>query len=130
MGSFLSSSGSDVVLPECPRAGDSVYNMPLDSFVTCSSDNTIRVWSMSAPGRHATSNQSKLKGNIYSKELLKIVYIDNDLSALCEVDQSIDISDPATTAAVTQSLTQVIFICVLFCHIMPDIFIDKRLWTE
>jgi len=107
MSSFLSSSGSEVVLPE----SQSGFSLPLDSFVTCSSDNTIRVWSMAAARGCPGNNGTKLKGNIYSKELLKVIYMDGDLSALCEVDQSIDISDPATTAAVSQSLTQVTFFC-------------------
>ena len=75
--------------------------MPMDSFVTCSSDNTVRIWSMNN-SKHQTS---KLQRNIYSKELMKIIYIDNDLSVLCEIDQSIDISDPATTSLISSSLS-------------------------
>jgi hypothetical protein len=39
------------------------------------------------------SLNNKLKSNIYSKELLKIIYIDNDLSGLCEIDQSLTSSE-------------------------------------
>ena len=69
-------------------------NMPMDSFITCSTDNTVRIWSTNSS---CNPNMSRLHRNIYSKELLKIIYIDNDLSALCEVDQSVDISDPSSS---------------------------------
>ena len=36
---------------------------------------------------------SKTRRNIYSKDLLKIIYIDNDLSNLCELDESPENSD-------------------------------------
>lgn len=91
--SFQSYTNNNITLPE------SCYNMPMDAFITCSSDNTVRIWSMNT----TTQSKSKLSRNIYSKELLKIIYIDGDLSALCEIDQSIDISDPATTASTANS---------------------------
>lgn len=63
--------------------------LPANSFITCSTDNTLRIWS---PVSHSASNNNDstiLKPNIYSKELLKVIYIDDDLTALCDTDQSL-----------------------------------------
>lgn len=65
------------------QASQELLNLPLDSFITCSSDNTVRIWSSSS---NNSASVSMLKRNIYSKECLKVIYIDNDLSALCEID--------------------------------------------
>uniref|UniRef100_A0A1A9WKM8 MABP1/WDR62 second WD40 domain-containing protein n=1 Tax=Glossina brevipalpis TaxID=37001 RepID=A0A1A9WKM8_9MUSC len=54
---------------------DISHTLPDDSFVTCSSDDTIRVW-----GLEECANNEIYRKNIYSKELLKIIYIDNDLN--------------------------------------------------
>ncbi|XP_033150892.1 mitogen-activated protein kinase-binding protein 1 isoform X2 [Drosophila busckii] len=48
--------------------------LPEDCFVTCSSDDTIRVW-----GLDGCANNDIYRKNIYSKELLKIIYSDNEL---------------------------------------------------
>uniref|UniRef100_A0A7M5WY06 MABP1/WDR62 second WD40 domain-containing protein n=1 Tax=Clytia hemisphaerica TaxID=252671 RepID=A0A7M5WY06_9CNID len=50
--------------------------LPYGSFLTCSSDDTIRIWNI-----ETGNTQVKMyPRNLYSKELLKIVYIDEDLS--------------------------------------------------
>jgi len=66
-------------------------NLPIDTFITCSSDNTVRIWSNTA-------------NNNYSKELLKIIYIDNDLSALCEIGDSLN-SDSSSSNTTEQCPT-------------------------
>lgn len=48
--------------------------LPEDCFVTCSSDDTIRVW-----GLESCANNDIYRKNIYSKELLKIIYSDEEL---------------------------------------------------
>jgi WD40 repeat protein len=100
-------------------------SLPTDSFITCSADNTLRIWSpMSSNNNNSNSTSTahnltsttgnspmspfKLRKNIYSKELLKIIYIDNDLSALCEVDLSLDeqtnnVTTSQTSAAVVNN---------------------------
>lgn len=60
------------------------HNLPLDCFLTCSSDDTIRVWSLDG----LESNEVYRK-NIYSKELLKVLYIDEDLSHIKDMDNPI-----------------------------------------
>ncbi|XP_015248456.1 PREDICTED: mitogen-activated protein kinase-binding protein 1-like [Cyprinodon variegatus] len=47
--------------------------LPRSSFLTCSSDNTIRVWHSDAPARHR---------NLYSQDLLKILYVGEDMQHL------------------------------------------------
>lgn len=60
--------------------------LPPGSFLTCSSDDTIRVWTLDK------INESNSKGiyqqNIYSNELLKVVYVDKDLSFIKDLDIS------------------------------------------
>ncbi|XP_013394584.1 WD repeat-containing protein 62 isoform X1 [Lingula anatina] len=54
--------------------------LPPGSFMTCSSDDTIRVWNIDP---HMT-NDTLYKRNIYSHELLKVLYVDKNLSFLCD----------------------------------------------
>ncbi|KAM6225828.1 WD repeat-containing protein 62 [Porphyrio hochstetteri] len=46
------------------------------SFLTCSSDNTIRAWTLESSSLHP------LEGNAYSTTLLKIIYVDNNTQHL------------------------------------------------
>ncbi|XP_068622294.1 mitogen-activated protein kinase-binding protein 1 [Battus philenor] len=55
--------------------GISEANLPVGSFLTCSSDDTVRVWNLHPSGP-----------NIYSNELNKIIYIDPELKFLKDVD--------------------------------------------
>ncbi|CAH1956634.1 unnamed protein product [Acanthoscelides obtectus] len=60
--------------------------LPPGSFLTCSSDDTIRVWTLDK------MNENNARGmyqpNIYSNELLKVVYIDKDMSYIKDLDIS------------------------------------------
>ncbi|XP_056630117.1 mitogen-activated protein kinase-binding protein 1 isoform X3 [Diorhabda sublineata] len=60
--------------------------LPPGSFLTCSSDDTIRVWILDK------INENNSKGiyqpNIYSNELLKVIYVDRDLSFIKDLDIS------------------------------------------
>ncbi|XP_051536014.1 mitogen-activated protein kinase-binding protein 1-like isoform X2 [Myxocyprinus asiaticus] len=46
------------------------------SFLTCSSDNTIRLWNSESPKSHG------LRHNLYSQDLVRIVYVDEDTQFL------------------------------------------------
>lgn len=61
-----------------------VHNLPSDCFLTCSSDDTIRVW-----GLDGNENNEIYRKNIYSKELLKVLYIDDELSHIKDMDNPI-----------------------------------------
>ncbi|CAB3257466.1 unnamed protein product [Arctia plantaginis] len=50
--------------------------VPPGTFLTCSSDDTVRLWHVLSPKDH----------NIYSNELSKILYIDSELKFLKDVD--------------------------------------------
>ncbi|CAF3325604.1 unnamed protein product [Rotaria socialis] len=61
------------------------------SCITCSSDNSIRFWSLnhSENDSHSTpssssSSSSSYSSNIFSRQLIKIIYLDNDYSKLCD----------------------------------------------
>ena len=59
--------------------------LPPGTFLTCSSDDTIRVWNLE-------SNQNfdgyVYKRNIFSHDLLKILYTDPEMKYLCEVESA------------------------------------------
>lgn len=55
--------------------------LPSDSFLTCSSDDTIRVW-----GLDDSETNDIYRKNIYSKELLKVIYIDDELNFIKDTD--------------------------------------------
>lgn len=60
------------------------HNLPSDCFLTCSSDDTIRVW-----GIDGCEMNEVYRKNIYSKELLKLLYIDPDLNFIKDMDNPI-----------------------------------------
>ncbi|XP_044579067.1 mitogen-activated protein kinase-binding protein 1 isoform X11 [Cotesia glomerata] len=66
-----------------PTNSELISNMPSDSFVTCSSDDTIRVWNLK---NDFSTNQKVYSRNIYSNELLKVLYIDPELTYLKDLD--------------------------------------------
>ncbi|KAH8412340.1 hypothetical protein KR009_001384 [Drosophila setifemur] len=58
--------------------------LPEECFVTCSSDDTIRVW-----GLDGCTNNDIYRRNIYSKDLLKIVYSDEELQFIKDQGSSL-----------------------------------------
>ncbi|KAH8263217.1 hypothetical protein KR044_006206 [Drosophila immigrans] len=58
--------------------------LPEECFVTCSSDDTIRVW-----GLDSCANNDIYRKNIYSKELLKIIYSDDELQYIKDQGSSL-----------------------------------------
>ncbi|XP_014259759.1 mitogen-activated protein kinase-binding protein 1 isoform X3 [Cimex lectularius] len=62
----------------------SLPHVPPGSFVTCSSDDTIRIWNVDS--QHKTQAGSAYQRNIYSKELIKVLYIDPELNCLKDME--------------------------------------------
>lgn len=60
--------------------------LPPGSFLTCSSDDTIRVWTLDKLAESAA--RGMYRPNVYSNELLKVVYVDADLSYIKDLDMS------------------------------------------
>ncbi|XP_069855335.1 WD repeat-containing protein 62-like isoform X2 [Dipodomys merriami] len=60
-----------------PEFEDQRACLPSGSFLTCSSDNTIRFWNMNSGG-----SSSQWQRNIFSNTLLKVVYVENDIQHL------------------------------------------------
>uniref|UniRef100_A0A8C8SWX3 Mitogen-activated protein kinase binding protein 1 n=1 Tax=Pelusios castaneus TaxID=367368 RepID=A0A8C8SWX3_9SAUR len=56
--------------------------LPPSSFITCSSDNTIRLWNTESSNIHGTA----LHRNILSNDLMKIIYVDGNTQALLDTD--------------------------------------------
>lgn len=65
-------------------------NLPADCFLTCSSDDTIRFWALDEAGNQVNlANSEAFRKNIYSNELLKVLYIDEDLQFIKDTDNPI-----------------------------------------
>ncbi|KAH9375919.1 hypothetical protein HPB48_012559 [Haemaphysalis longicornis] len=74
---------------ECyPHNGGGELLLPAGTFLTCSSDDTIRVWNLE---RGAASR------NIYCPELLSILYMDPNLTFICDADFQGGSSDKVDT---------------------------------
>ncbi|XP_061853952.1 mitogen-activated protein kinase-binding protein 1 isoform X2 [Colius striatus] len=56
--------------------------LPPGSFITCSSDNTIRLWNTESSNIHGTA----LHRNILSNDLMKIIYVDANTQVLVDTD--------------------------------------------
>ncbi|XP_043405781.1 mitogen-activated protein kinase-binding protein 1 isoform X5 [Chelonia mydas] len=68
------------VYPEVKDSNQSC--LPPSSFITCSSDNTIRLWNTESSNIHGTA----LHRNILSNDLMKIIYVDDNTQALLDTD--------------------------------------------
>lgn len=60
-----------------PDTSDSESRVPSGSFLTCSSDNTVRIWNL---------DQRGLQRNLLSHDLQKILYVDDNLSLLLDTE--------------------------------------------
>ncbi|XP_063219935.1 mitogen-activated protein kinase-binding protein 1 isoform X2 [Bacillus rossius redtenbacheri] len=93
--SFLFHSGCIWGVDTYPLLDSSLPSaMPNGSFITCSSDDTIRVWNLES----SLPANTHFQKNIYSEELLKIVYVDSSLSFIKNQDLSdnLEKNDAAT----------------------------------
>uniref|UniRef100_A0A8C3S4N0 Mitogen-activated protein kinase binding protein 1 n=1 Tax=Chelydra serpentina TaxID=8475 RepID=A0A8C3S4N0_CHESE len=70
------------VYPEVKDSNQSC--LPPSSFITCSSDNTIRLWNTESSNIHGTA----LHRNILSNDLMKIIYVDDNAQALLDTDDN------------------------------------------
>ncbi|XP_066486978.1 mitogen-activated protein kinase-binding protein 1 [Tiliqua scincoides] len=68
------------VYPEVKDCNQSC--LPPNSFITCSSDNTIRLWNTESSNIHGTA----LHRNILSNDLMKIIYVDGNTQALLDTE--------------------------------------------
>ncbi|KAM6461057.1 mitogen-activated protein kinase-binding protein 1 isoform 2-T2 [Liasis olivaceus] len=68
------------VYPEVKDSNQSC--LPPNSFITCSSDNTIRLWNTESSNLHGAS----LHRNILSNDLMKIIYVDENTQALLDTE--------------------------------------------
>ncbi|XP_076831984.1 WD repeat-containing protein 62 isoform X2 [Brachyhypopomus gauderio] len=68
-----------------PELDDSAATLLRGAFLTCSSDNTIRLWSTDS--QHSHGQGADLHHNIYSQDLMRIVYVDGDTQHLKAVPE-------------------------------------------
>ncbi|KRX46411.1 Mitogen-activated protein kinase-binding protein 1 [Trichinella murrelli] len=97
--SMLSHSGSIWSVDTCPIPDSKTakVDVPAGTFVTCSTDDTIRLWNLDLPDCWPSA-ETVLVGcpyhcNIYSQQLMKIIYCDPDLSCLRDQEMGIAGSD-------------------------------------
>ncbi|CAF4294442.1 unnamed protein product, partial [Rotaria sordida] len=53
------------------------------SFITCSADNTVRFWSIDQNETRSNFASSPVE-NVLNRHLMKIIYLDEDYSKLCD----------------------------------------------
>lgn len=73
--------GVETVPSNFLRNGSIQSNLPSDCFITCSSDDTIRFW-----GLEGCETNDVYRKNIYSKDLLKLLYIDPEMNFIKDTD--------------------------------------------
>uniref|UniRef100_S4R6Y0 Mitogen-activated protein kinase binding protein 1 n=1 Tax=Petromyzon marinus TaxID=7757 RepID=S4R6Y0_PETMA len=83
--------------------------LPPGSFLTCSSDSTIRVWSIDAP---AATHAPPFHRNVYSNELLKVMYCDESLQSLQDLDYNPAGSTDKTDHTLTEAKLGIRALCV------------------
>ncbi|NWV56223.1 MABP1 protein, partial [Daphoenositta chrysoptera] len=82
--------------------------LPPGSFITCSSDNTIRLWNTESSNIHGTA----LHRNILSNDLMKIIYVDNNTQVLLDTDYNSAGSAEKADAPVLDTKVGIRTVCV------------------
>ncbi|NXY04674.1 MABP1 protein, partial [Pteruthius melanotis] len=82
--------------------------LPPGSFITCSSDNTIRLWNTESSNIHGTA----LHRNILSNDLMKIIYVDNNTQVLLDTDYNSAGSAEKADAQVLDTKVGIRTVCV------------------
>nr|XP_009682940.1 PREDICTED: mitogen-activated protein kinase-binding protein 1 isoform X3 [Struthio camelus australis] len=82
--------------------------LPPGSFITCSSDNTIRLWNTESSNIHGTA----LHRNILSNDLMKIIYVDDNTQVLLDTDYNSGGSADKADAQVMDTKVGIRSVCV------------------
>uniref|UniRef100_A0A674HIA8 Mitogen-activated protein kinase binding protein 1 n=1 Tax=Taeniopygia guttata TaxID=59729 RepID=A0A674HIA8_TAEGU len=82
--------------------------LPPGSFITCSSDNTIRLWNTESSNIHGTA----LHRNILSNDLMKIIYVDDNTQVLLDTDYNSAGSADKADAQVIDTKVGIRTVCV------------------
>ncbi|XP_062432015.1 mitogen-activated protein kinase-binding protein 1 isoform X2 [Rhea pennata] len=82
--------------------------LPPGSFITCSSDNTIRLWNTESSNIHGTA----LHRNILSNDLMKIIYVDDNTQVLLDTDYNSGGSADKADAQVMDMKVGIRTVCV------------------
>ncbi|NWX43378.1 MABP1 protein, partial [Steatornis caripensis] len=82
--------------------------LPPGSFITCSSDNTIRLWNTESSNIHG----SALHRNILSNDLMKIIYVDDNTQVLLDTDYNSAGSADKADAQVMDTKVGIRTVCV------------------
>ncbi|XP_029588920.1 mitogen-activated protein kinase-binding protein 1 isoform X2 [Salmo trutta] len=88
------------MVPEVPESG-----LSSGEFLSCSADNTVRLWSTERQGHTHTQN-------VLSKDLLKVIYMDENTTALVETEGSVSVSTEKTDGQTAETRTGIRTICV------------------
>uniref|UniRef100_A0A8B9F0E4 Mitogen-activated protein kinase binding protein 1 n=1 Tax=Amazona collaria TaxID=241587 RepID=A0A8B9F0E4_9PSIT len=92
-----------------PEVKDSNQScLPPGSFITCSSDNTIRLWNTESSNIHGTA----LHRNILSNDLMKIIYVDDNTQVLLDTDYNSAGSADKADAQVMDTKVGIRTVCV------------------
>ncbi|XP_078287303.1 mitogen-activated protein kinase-binding protein 1-like [Rhinoraja longicauda] len=75
--------------------------LPPSSFLTCSSDNTIRLWNS---GGASEFQFTSFRRNIYSTDLIKIVYVDGNIQYLQDTTNNPDRTENGGTSEIKSGI--------------------------
>ncbi|XP_041721735.2 mitogen-activated protein kinase-binding protein 1 isoform X2 [Coregonus clupeaformis] len=88
------------MVPEAPESG-----LSSGEFLSCSADNTVRLWTTERQGHTHTQN-------VLSKDLLKVIYMDGNTATLVETEGSVSVSTEKTDGQTAETRTGIRTICV------------------
>ncbi|XP_051900026.1 mitogen-activated protein kinase-binding protein 1-like [Pristis pectinata] len=75
--------------------------LPPASFLTCSSDNTIRLWDSDGASEFQFTS---FRRNIYSTDLIKIVYVDDNIEYLQDISNNPDRTENGGTSEIKSGI--------------------------
>ncbi|XP_026085579.1 mitogen-activated protein kinase-binding protein 1-like isoform X3 [Carassius auratus] len=88
-----------------PETGDGEPRLSRGSFLSCSSDNTIRLWNTDA-------QNTTLSRNLISNDLQKVIYMDSNSSSLLDPDCTISSNSEKVEPQTSDNRTGIRTICV------------------
>ncbi|XP_048378551.1 mitogen-activated protein kinase-binding protein 1-like isoform X2 [Stegostoma tigrinum] len=94
-----SSVWSVEVYPELENSSQAC--LPSASFLTCSSDNTIRLWNVGAASAFQLTSFHR---NIYSTDLIKVVYVDDNIQHLQDTTSNPDRTENGATSEIKSGI--------------------------
>lgn len=82
--------------------------LPPNSFITCASDNTIRIWNTETSNIHGNN----MHRNILSSDLMKIIHVDNNTQALLDMEYNTAVGNDKADSQTLDTKVGIRTLCV------------------